>query len=116
MNSFIIQRSVDTDNVTEARANAFSPTMHISQVSDKNTTDIPPHLITTPRHDFHIPIEQSPISSSSRHDLLIKTNQNIAPDSGSEMDFGLEVKLDSDHEGGILELAVGVDRALEEVS
>lgn len=32
------------------------------------------------------------------------------------MDLGLEVELDSDHEGGVLEVSVGPDGALEEVS
>jgi hypothetical protein len=48
--------------------------------------------------------------------LLIEPDENITANPSSKVDLGLEVKLDADHEGGVLELAVAADRALEEVA
>lgn len=47
---------------------------------------------------------------------LVKADEDVTADAGGEVDFGLKVKLDSDHEGGSLEVALVVDGTTEEVA
>lgn len=47
---------------------------------------------------------------------LVKPHEDVAADACREVDLGLEVELDANHEGGVLELAVVIDGALEEVA
>lgn len=51
-----------------------------------------------------------------RFDPLIKTNKDITPDSGREVDLSFEVEFDANCKRGVLEVAVGVDWSPEEVS
>lgn len=46
----------------------------------------------------------------------LQANQDIAPNSRGEVDFGLEIQLDAQGEGGVFGLAVGVDWSFEEAS
>lgn len=47
---------------------------------------------------------------------LIKTNEDVTPDAGREVDLSLEVELDTDGQRRGLEVAVVVDGTLEEVT
>jgi hypothetical protein len=47
---------------------------------------------------------------------LVKTNDDITLDTGSQVDFGLEVELDAEQKSGILELAVVVGSALDDLA
>lgn len=47
---------------------------------------------------------------------LIKTNEDVTSNTGREMDFSFQVKLDTNSQGGSLQVAVVVDRALEQVA
>ena len=48
--------------------------------------------------------------------LLVQPHENVTAYAGGQMHLGFQVQLDTDHEGGVLELAVGVNRALEQVA
>ena len=47
---------------------------------------------------------------------LVKSDEDVTADTSGEVDFGLKIKLDSDHEGGRLEAAVVVDGTAKEVA
>lgn len=46
----------------------------------------------------------------------VKPNDDVTTDPGGEVDLSLKIKLDTDHEGGVLEIAIVVDGALKQVS
>ncbi|CAG9982037.1 unnamed protein product [Clonostachys byssicola] len=48
--------------------------------------------------------------------LLVKTNNDITLDTGSQVDLGLEVELDAEQKSGILELAIVVGSALDDLA
>ena len=48
--------------------------------------------------------------------ILIQPDQDVTPHARREMHLGLEIHLDAHHQRRILELAVGIDGALEEVA
>lgn len=47
---------------------------------------------------------------------LIKTHEDVTPNTGREMNFSLQVELDTDGQCGSLQVAVVVDGTLEEVT
>jgi hypothetical protein len=47
---------------------------------------------------------------------LVKTNNNITLDTGSQVNLGLKIKLDAEQERGILEAAVLVGGTLQELA
>jgi len=47
---------------------------------------------------------------------LIKTHEDVTPNTGREMNLSLQVELDTDGQRGSLQVAVVVDGALEEVT
>lgn len=92
--------------------------MQTSHVTVQNaTTAVSPTANMTACTTAQMPICTSPGSAKLRRcDELIKAHQNVTADAGREVDFGLEVELDADRQGGALEVAVVVDGAFEEVS
>ena len=63
------------------------------------------------------------VSQESGHHFIvafrtvsIKPNNNVTANASREMDFGLKIKLDSNHERGILQLPIGANWAFEEIS
>lgn len=47
---------------------------------------------------------------------LIETNQNITPNAGRQVYFGLEVKLDTNRQRGGFQVALVIDRSPEQVA
>jgi hypothetical protein len=47
---------------------------------------------------------------------LVKTNNDITLDTGSQVDLGLEVELDAQKEGGVTERAVILGGTLDELA
>lgn len=47
---------------------------------------------------------------------LIKTNEDVTPDTGREMDLSLQIQLDTDGQCSTLQVAIVVDRALEKIA
>lgn len=47
---------------------------------------------------------------------LIKTNKDVTPNTGREMDFSFQVELDTNSQSGTLQVTVVVDGALEQVT
>lgn len=47
---------------------------------------------------------------------LIKTNEDVTPNTGREMNFSFQVELDTNSQSGTLQVAVVVDGALEQVA
>lgn len=105
----------------EARANPLGPLMQISQVTVKKTTTASfPRSRTMPWHAVQTPMPSAPgkeeIGKTCLRDPLIKPNQDVTPDSGGEVHLCLEVELDPNRKRGVLEVAVAVDRSLEQVA
>lgn len=47
---------------------------------------------------------------------LIKTNKDVTPNTGREMNFSFQVELNTNSQSGTLQVAVVVDGALEQVT
>lgn len=47
---------------------------------------------------------------------LIKTHEDVTPNTGREMDFSFQVELDTDGQCGSLQVAIVIDGTLEEVA
>lgn len=78
-----------------------------------------PYFPSKPRLNLHpIDVRNRPTSTPivMMTTSLIKTNEDVTPDAGREVDLGLEVELDTDGQRGGLEVAVVVDGPLEEVT
>lgn len=92
--------------------------MQISQVSVRKTKAQSPKPTKMPWHVAHIPMPPlfSGKGTSCRRAPSIKANQDITPDPGREVDFGLKVELDAHRERGISEIAFVVDGSFEKVS
>lgn len=55
-----------------------------------------------------------PLTTNAKN--LVKTNENITPDARRQMHLSLEIKLDTNGQGGGLQVALIVDGTTEEVS
>lgn len=47
---------------------------------------------------------------------LIKTNKDVTPNTGREMNFSFQIELDTNSQSGTLQVAVVVDGALEQIT
>lgn len=58
----------------------------------------------------------NPAAMKATVTCLIETNKDVTPNTGREMDFSLQVELDTDGQRGSLQVTVVIDRTLEEVA
>lgn len=113
---FFSQTNVANVKVIEPRAKPLGPAIQMSHVTFSKTAVISPIPSSIPSQVAQSPKRVSPRpEKSSLRVNLIKTDQNVAPDSRSEVDLCLEVEFNANQQRSILEVAVLVDWALEEV-
>lgn len=107
------------ENIPQTEYN--KPQTGLVSSTDERHRVPPPHPPPKNRNDvtkamkYHVSRNSYYRSLASRVPS-IKPNNNITANASGEMDFSLQIKLDSNHESCILQLAIGTNWAFEEIS